>query len=198
MPMSYSVAIVAALSLAASCNRSRESHLATDSATGDISADSAAVGAVFHGVKYPLTSQNYRKWLVAQAALDSVPEPSEMPRVDLRDPTDEDIERTVNFLVAQDAMRRAIERSGLSVRDFVLTSVALGQAFNVAGGRSVPEENRVFVDSNRVELERVRAARRFHVVDDDEDNGHDRGHGKEGKRGHDHKHGHRHGHGHKH
>lgn len=76
-------------------------------------------------MKYPLTSDNYHKWLVAQAALDSLPEPSEMPRVDLRDPTDEDIERTVDYLSEQDAALRAIERSGLSVKDFVQRRISL-------------------------------------------------------------------------
>jgi hypothetical protein len=182
-----------ALSLAA-CNRSNDAQLTTDSLSGDISPDSATVGAVFHGVKYPLTSQNYRKWLVAQAALDSLPEPTEMPRVDLRDPTDDDIEATVKFLEDQSAERRAIERSGLSVQDFVLTSVALGQALNLAGRNVVPAENVAFVDSNRVEIERVRATRRFHVVDDDEDDDHDRGNGNGRKHGHKHKHKHGRGH----
>ena len=166
--------------------------------------DSATSGAVFHGVKYPLTSENYRKWLVAQAALDSLPEPAAMPRVDLRDPTDDDIDRTVSFLAQQDAERHAIERSGLSVKDFVLTSIALGQAFHFSKDALVPQENRVFVATNRPEIERVRAARNFHVLDDDEDGeqdehggGHGGGHGEGHKKGHGHHHDHGHGHGHK-
>jgi hypothetical protein len=182
------------------CGRSRDTAaLTTDtvSAAGDVSIDSATSGVVFHGVKYPLTSDNYRKWLVAQAALDSLPEPMAMPRVDLRDPMDDDIERTVEFLSHQDAERRAIERSGLSTKDFVLTSIALGQAFNFARDDLVPRENRAFVDSNRAELARVREARRFHVLDDDDDvergarghgKGHEKGHGHHHKGGHGHKH----------
>ncbi len=163
-----------------------------------MSIDSATSGAVFHGVKYPLTSENYRKWLVAQAALDSLPEPAAMPRVDLRDPTDDDIDRTVNFLAHQDAERRAIEGSGLSVKDFVLTSIALGQAFHFSKDALVPPENRVFVATNRPEIERVRTRRNFHVLDDDEDGSDDGGHGGHGhKHGHEHHHDHGHGHGHK-
>ena len=182
------------------CTRAKDTaSLTTDTASvaGDVSIDSATAGTVFHGVKYPLTSENYRKWLVAQAALDSLPEPAAMPRVDLRDPTDDDIDRTVNFLAQQDAERRAIERSGLSVKDFVLTSIALGQAFHFAKDPLVPQENRVFVATNRPEIERVRAARNFHVLDDDEDDdgGEHHGHGK--GRGHGHHHNHGHGHGHK-
>jgi hypothetical protein len=182
------------------CSGSRE-RLSTDSATGDVPLDSATVGAVYHGVKYPLTSQNYKKWIVAQAALDSLPEPSDIPRVDLRDPTDDDIDRTVSYLEDHDAMREAIERSGLSVKDFVLTSVALGQAFSLAGRNVVPRENVAFVDSNRAEIERVRATRRFHVLDDDEDDdedrgghgrGHEKGHGGHADQGHGHKHKHKH------
>ena len=121
-----------------------------------------------------------------------------MPRVDLRDPTDDDIDRTVNFLAHQDAERRAIEGTGLSVKDFVLTSIALGQAFHFSKDALVPPENRVFVATNRPEIERVRTRRNFHVLDDDEDGSDDGGHGGHGhKHGHEHHHDHGHGHGHK-
>jgi hypothetical protein len=172
---------------ALACGRSPDSNaLSTDTAAGEVDPDSAVVGATFRGVKYPLTSENYRRWLAAQAALDSLPEPESMPRVGLRDPTDDEIERTVTFLTSHEDERRAIESSGLSVRDFVLTSIALGQAFNFGDSAQVPRENRTFADSNRTELERVRSARRFHLFDDDDDE-----HG-----GQDHKHGRDHHHGH--
>jgi hypothetical protein len=188
------------------CARSKDTAALTSdtvAAAGDVSIDSATSGVVFHGVKYPLTSENYRKWLVAQAALDSLPEPMAMPRVDLRDPMDDDIERTAEFLSHQDAARRAIERSGLSVKDFVLTSIALGQAFNFARDDLVPRDNRAFVDSNRAELARVREARRFHVLDDDDEDqlsalGSRLSAGRERKAGgREHKHHHKRGHGHK-
>ena len=168
--------------------------LAGDSVTagGDVALDSAAVGTVFHGVKYPLTSDNYRRWLVAQEALDSLEEPTGMPRIDVRDPTDDDIEHTVAFLQEHEDERAAIERSGLSVRDFVLTSIALGQAFNFRGDDLVPSGNRAFVDSNRAQIGRAREARRFHVLDDDGDDSPGRGHGRGKGKGHGHKHGHRH------
>jgi len=188
------------LSLLACTRAKATSSLTTDTSSlaGDVSIDSATSGAIFHGVKYPLTSENYRKWLVAQAALDSLPEPAAMPRVDLRDPTDDDIDRTVNFLVQQDAERRAIEGSGLSVKDFVLTSIALGQAFHFSKDALVPPENRVFVATNRPEIERVRTRRSFHVLDDDQDGSDDGEHGGHGhKHGHEHHHDHGHGHGHK-
>jgi hypothetical protein len=186
-------------------DRAEELVGGTSSAAGAVSLDSATVGTVFHGVKYPLTSENYRKWLVAQAALDSIPEPTAMPRVDLRDPTDDDIDHTVEFLASDAAARRAIERSGLSVKDFVLTSIALGQALNFAGDPLVPEGNREFVRSNRDDIVRVRAVRQFHVLDDDDDddreagdrgrgddNGKHLGLGKGHRKGH--KHHHKHGH----
>jgi hypothetical protein len=192
------VSFALALSSVLACSRSKDTATLTSDTTssvGDVSLDSATEGTVFHGVKYPLTSENYRKWTVAQAALDSLPEPTAMPRVDLRDPTDDGIDRTVDFLSHQDAARRAIERSGLSIKDFVLTSIALGQAFNFARDDLVPRENRAFVDSNRAQIVQVREARRFHVLDDDEDDDHGgHGHGKKNGHGHRHKHG---GHGHK-
>jgi len=164
----------AVVALASACNRAPDnaglrSDSGAASAAGDVSLDSATSGTVFHGVKYPLTSDNYRKWVVAQAALDSLPEPLAMPRVDLRDPTDDDIDHTVAFLEKDDGARRAIERSGLSVRDFVLTSIALGQAVTFANDELVPPENRTFVRSNRDDIVRVRRARQFHVLDDDDE-----------------------------
>jgi hypothetical protein len=92
-----------------------------------------------------------------------------MPRVDLRDPTDDDIDRTVSFLDDDAGARRAIARAGLSVRDFVLTSIALGQAFNFTTDDLVPAGNRAFVQSKRSEIARVRQTREFHVLDDDDD-----------------------------
>jgi len=170
---------------AISCGRGPESGaLSTDTSAADGDPDSAALGTAVRGVKYPLTSENYRRWMVAQAALDSLPEPVAMPRVDLRDPTDEQIDRTVAFLARHEDERHAIEGSGLSVRDFVLTSIALGQALNFGDSVQVPRENRTFAEANRVELKRVRVGRRFHVVDDDDDgehghkHGRDRGHGR--------------------
>jgi hypothetical protein len=190
------LAVIVALSAIVACDRARDDRLTTDSSAGQVSPDSATVGVVFHDVKYTLTSDNYRKWLVAQAALDSIAEPSEMPLVDLRDPTDEDIEATVDFLDDQDAARRAIERSGLSVKDFVLTSVALGQALSVAGRELVPRDNRVLVETNRPVLDSMRIVRRFHVVDNDEDDHDDGGRGTGGKRKGHHHHGHKRGRGH--
>jgi len=180
--------VALAFTSALACNGSPDNELLLDtgSAAGDVSQDSAIVGTVFHGVKYPLTSENYRKWIVAQAALDSLPEAIEMPRIELRDPTDDDIERTVDFLSSHDNERRAIERSGLSIKDFVLTSLALGQAFSFSRDELVPKENRVFVDANRLELERAREARQFHVLDDDDDGP---GQGRGYKHGHKHRYG---------
>ena len=186
--MRRNAALLIAIAASAACNRGPNADQPrTDSAArtsaGDVSLDTAITGTVFHGVKYPLTSDNYRKWVVAQGALDSLPEPVAMPRVDLRDPTDDDIDRTVSFLSNDAAARNAIQRSELSVRDFVLTSLALGQAFNFANDELVPTENRAFVRSKREEIARVRQGRDFHVLDDDDDDEgqaqeHDRGHAK--------------------
>ena len=184
---------VALLALGA-CGGRDDSSLRADSSVrtvaGDVSLDSATAGTVFHGVKYPLTSDNYRKWIVAQAALDSLPEPVSMPRVDLRDPTDDDIDRTVEFLSKDAAAGGAIERSGLNVRDFVLTSIALGQAFNFANDALVPTENRTFVRSNRDEIVRVRQARAFHVLDEDDDDDRDEARGEERHKEHKERHHH--------
>jgi hypothetical protein len=98
--------------------------------------------------------------------------PSDLPRVSLRNPTDDEIEETVEALEDNRDARRAIENAGLSVKDFVLTSLALGQALTFPDRARVliPGENVVFVERNRADVERARSPRvRVFIVDDDDD-----------------------------
>ena len=59
----------------------------------------------------------------------------------------------------------AIASAGMSVRDFVLTSLALGQALAYANDRTVIAEpvNRLFVEDNRVAIDRLEGRRRFQI-----------------------------------
>lgn len=96
---------------------------------GDVLADSAA----YEALDYTLTSDNYNKWLRAQRALDSagVDAPA---RLDIRRVSDEDIERVTESLEAQPQARAAIESADMSVRDFVLTTIALAQSWDAVNG----------------------------------------------------------------
>jgi hypothetical protein len=139
----------------------------SDSAAGDVSQDSALVGVEYQGVKFPLTSDNFKKFLVAQEALDSISDPPNVPRIDVRNPTDDAIDDAVDELEDHDEAKRAIEGAGISVKDFVLTSLALGQALAFSADPRVPPTNVAFVDSNRVTINRLELRRRFRVVNDD-------------------------------
>lgn len=168
----WTAAVVFAF-VATACGRSDDGALA-DSTAGDVSLDSALVGVQYRGVKFPLTSDSFKKFLVAQEALDSIPDPPDVPRIDVRNPTDEAIEDAVDELEDHDDARRAIEGAGISVKDFVLTSLALGQALAFSGDPrgQLPSTNVAFVDSNRIVIQDLEARRRFRVVrvtDDDSD-----------------------------
>ena len=153
-----------ALACMVACEHSQPSL--SDSSAGDVSDDSSAT---FRAVNQPLNPDNFRKVVVAQQALDTVKLRADLPRVSLANPTDAQIERTVIALEAEPAARVAIERSGLSVRDFVLTSLALAQGLNFpARARTLlPPENVTFLDRNRTDVDRVRIERRVRVFDDD-------------------------------
>ena len=107
-------------------------------------------------VSFQLSEENYAKWEVAERNLDRIPageftaaQPSGGSAVD----------RAVARLQSSPRARRAIEAAGLSVRDFVLETIALAQAVQAAQtGRStvasgVAAENFAFVERYR---ERIR------------------------------------------
>ena len=90
---------------------------------------------------------------------------------------DGDVERIVRRLEADPAARRAIEPSGLSVRDYVLTTLALAQAMDATenGGRTrligVPRENVDVYSRHRDDVRRFQRDSRFRVVDDGDSDG---------------------------
>ena len=117
---------------------------------GDVVADTTS----YQALDYAVSSDGYNKWLVAEAALDTAGiDASE--QIDVSDVDDDDVDRVVRSLDEQPKAKAAIEGAGLSVRDFVLTTIALAQswdAVNSTGTRVVglPESN--------VQLFRLRSA----------------------------------------
>lgn len=190
------LATLAALCVLGGCAaRPSGDALSSDSAGGEVPPDSALVGVMYHGDRYVLRSDLYARWREAQAALDSLPEPANLPRIDVHHATDAQIDSTITFLEDRGPERRAIERAGFSVRDYVLTSLALGSMLvrsgEVADSVRAPL-TQVHID--RGEIERARDASRYHVLFDDDDGAHagrrHEGHGHDKHRGHGHKHGH--------
>lgn len=115
-------------------------------------------------VDFRLTDANYARWEEAQGNLD------DLPRSALRSPSiagGTAIDRAIARLESSPRARRAIESAGLSVRDFVLETIALAQATEAAEtGKStssapIPPENFQFVQRYRARILRARAEARL-------------------------------------
>jgi hypothetical protein len=103
-------------------------------------------------VDFRLTDENFARWEQAQDNLD------DLPRAALRSEVRSGrnaIDRAVIRLESNPRARRAVESAGLSVRDFVLETIALAQAMEAAEtGKStsaapVPPDNFQFVQRYR-------------------------------------------------
>ena len=139
--------------------------LVADSAAGLVSIDTMTGEMAFRDVNYRLTSDQFTRFVVAQDAIDALPNPPVVKRIDLRAPREEDVVLVVGQLEGDEPARSAIESAGLSVRDFVGTSLALDQALAFANDRTVVAQpaNLLFVEDNRVAIDRLEGRRRFAI-----------------------------------
>jgi hypothetical protein len=145
--------IGAALVVAASaCKRSDD---ASSSLTSSLMFDSGspeAREALGTRVDFVLTEENFAQWERAQEYLDALPR-SAIPKQVASGGNA--VDRAVARLEASPRARTAIERTGLSVRDFVLETIALAQATEAAEtGKStsatpIPQANFQFVQRYR-------------------------------------------------
>ncbi|MBA3645094.1 MAG: hypothetical protein H0W63_02840 [Gemmatimonadaceae bacterium] len=132
-----------------------------DSASADAgflaNASVEAKDALASPVDFQLTEDNFAKWEIAERNLDGVP-PGEFSSAPAQ--AGSAVDRAVARLESSPRARRAIEGAGLSVRDFVLETVALAQAVQAAQlGRStvasgVGAENFAFVERYRDRIRR--------------------------------------------
>lgn len=108
-------------------------------------------------VDFQLNDDNFAKWEIAEQNLDRLP-PSEFSNASPR--AGSAIDRAVARLESSPRARKAIESAGLSVRDFVLETVALAQSVQASQlGRStvasgVAAENFAFVERYRDRIRR--------------------------------------------
>ena len=120
----------------------------------------AAREALATPVDFRLTEANYAQWEQAQRFLDAVPRSA---LASASGATGNAIDRAVQTLEASPRARTAIERTGLSVKDFVLETIALAQAeeatSSAAGGVTVPPENLQFVQRYQSRILQARTAR---------------------------------------
>lgn len=134
------------------------------------------IGANTFLVEEQITSEKYAKWVQAQQNLDRTATDADMvsaqDRLGIRRATRGAVDSAVARLEQNERTRQAIESAGLSVRDYVITSLALSQAFVASNpeGRAtvpgIPSGNLELIKANRGDFERHRNAARFRVVDD--------------------------------
>lgn len=160
---------VAALFLLTLAGCRKTSHSTTDNQVASLLFDvssPAAREALATPVDFRLTDENYEQWERAQRFLDALPRSAfPAPPSGGGNP----IDNAVATLESSPRARTAIERTGLSVRDFVLETIALAQAMAAesgqpASGVNVPAENVQFIQRYRSRIVRARAASRATAV----------------------------------
>jgi len=138
----------------------RDSGETVDASGFLTNASSEAQVALAVPVDYRLTHENFSRWERAQSNLDRLPQSAFAKTVSSGGNA---IENAVARLESSSRARRAIESGGLSVRDFVLLTIALAQAADAAEtGRtavSVPPQNIAFVADHRARVLRAQARR---------------------------------------
>lgn len=149
-------ALILVLLVAAGCKR--ESPHGPAALTASLIFDNASSEvrkALASRVDFRLDDDNFARWTEAQTNLE------ELPRSEIRRTfafRDNAVDGAVARLESNPLTRHAIESAGLSVRDFVLETIALAQASEAAqtgtstNASSVPPENLQFVQrySSRV------------------------------------------------
>jgi hypothetical protein len=103
---------------AVACGRGDRTNVsAADSAAGEVKA-----------LDYQVTNDRYEKWLAAQQALDATPGLPAPPPIDPMHLGEPELQRAISYLEGDPRARAALDRAGISARDYVLTTVALDQA----------------------------------------------------------------------
>lgn len=143
----------------------RESPDGAEALTSSLMFDNAspeAREALASRVDFRITDDNFARWEAAQNNLDALPRSAIRPSSTAGNAVD----RAVARLESSPRARRAIERAGLSVREFVLATIALAQATEAAQtGKStspvpVPPENFQFVQRYAARVLRSRQQER--------------------------------------
>jgi hypothetical protein len=166
LPVVRGVGLAVLLGVSA-CKRSDDPSSGLTSSLMFDSGSSEAREALGTRVDFVLTEENFAQWARAQEYLDALPR-SAIPKEVASGGNA--VDRAVARLEASPRARTAIERTGLSVRDFVLETIALAQATEAAEtGRStsatpIPQANFQFVQRYRA---RTLLARRQDRTSDD-------------------------------
>jgi hypothetical protein len=148
--------------------------------------DSAVVSdtSTYEGIDYELTSDNYRRWTVANALLDSMGIAPDT-RISTRDPSDDEIDDVINAIEDDERARVALDSADISAKDYVLTTIALAQSWDAVNrpGTVVdaPVRNLALVREEVSKTISTRPTSRY--VDDDRPRKRGKGKGKARGRG---------------
>ncbi|GAC1697269.1 MAG: hypothetical protein NVS9B3_15030 [Gemmatimonadaceae bacterium] len=183
-------AIVLAIPRAGACrDRGLDRPDAAVVSAGDLARDTVVTARTYPALNYAVTPDRYNRWSTAQRSLDALPIAELTPRLPLRETSDADVDRAVAYVERNSDARRAVDRSGLSARDYVLTSLALSQALAETrdGGvrfSDIPRENLDLVTTRRDDVSRYQRSR-YRIVEDDRREDRDDHHLRNGRRHHD-------------
>jgi hypothetical protein len=156
--------ILVVVLLVASCRR--ENPDGAEALTSSLMFDNAspeAREALASRIDFRITDDNFARWEAAQNNLDALPRSAIRPTSTAGGNA---VDRAVDRLQSSPRARRAIEKAGLSVREFVLATIALAQATEAAQtGKStspvpVPAENFQFVQRYAARVLRSRQQER--------------------------------------
>lgn len=159
--------------LVGGCKRERqdgESALAASLIFDNASPEARAALAV--PIDFRINEDNFARWSEAQSNLDELPRSAINNTAQVRGNA---VERAIARLESSPRARRAIEKAGISVRDYVLETIALAQATEAAQtGRSlsaapIPPENSRFVERYAARVLRSRAAARLARAEEQSD-----------------------------
>lgn len=89
-------------------------------------------------LSYVITSERYKLWERAQRGISKRVAARFGQLLNPRSPSEQSIQRAITYLESQPAARASIEGAGMSVRDFVVMTVALEQQMQLAASRGEP------------------------------------------------------------
>lgn len=127
--------------LAAACDRGESDsgrvaeRSALQDADGSLVANATGEVSLTDGstLQFVVTSERYKQWDAARQGLDARTKVRFGQILQPRAPTERSIDQATAFLQGNPAARQSITRAGMSVRDFVLMTVALEQEMQLAG-----------------------------------------------------------------
>jgi hypothetical protein len=141
-------AVVAAF-LLASVGCRRENPSATDALAGSLIFDNASADmreALATSVDYRITEDNFARWQDAQANLEQLPRSAMWSGPSSGRSA---IDRAISRLESSPSSRTAIESAGISVRDFVIETIALAQATEGAQTGKSTSPTPILADNDR-------------------------------------------------